>query len=52
MGVFATGQLLGAAGGGVIGGVLLGHFGLSGVFYASAVMAWIWAGFALADRQG
>lgn len=44
MGVFATCQFLGAACGGALGGVLLGHFGVSGVFGASATAALLWAG--------
>lgn len=43
MGVFATCQFLGAAAGGVLGGQLLAHFGVSGVFWGSALMALAWA---------
>ena len=43
LGVFATAQFLGAFGGGAIGGILLGKFGISGVFMGSAVMAVFWA---------
>jgi predicted MFS family arabinose efflux permease len=43
LGVFATAQFLGAFGGGAIGGILLGKFGISGVFWGSAVMAVFWA---------
>lgn len=43
MGVFATFQFLGAACGGVLGGVLLGQFGVAGVFGASASVALAWA---------
>lgn len=43
MGVFATCQFLGAAGGGMIGGVALAHFGVTGVFWASSLMALMWA---------
>jgi MFS family permease len=50
LGVFATSQFLGAFGGGVIGGLLLGRFGLAGVFWGSAVMAVLWAG--IAQRSG
>ena len=50
LGVFATSQFLGAFGGGVIGGLLLGRFGLSGVFWGSAAMAVLWAG--IAQRSG
>ncbi len=51
LGVFATSQFLGAFGGGVIGGLLLGRFGLAGVFWGSAVMAALWAGIALRSGQ-
>jgi predicted MFS family arabinose efflux permease len=43
LGVYATAQFLGAFGGGVVGGILLGRFGLAGVFWGSAVMAAGWA---------
>jgi predicted MFS family arabinose efflux permease len=43
LGVFATAQFLGAFGGGAIGGILLGKFGISGVFWGSAAMAVFWA---------
>jgi predicted MFS family arabinose efflux permease len=43
MGVFATCQFLGAACGGALGGVLLGRFGVAGVFGASAAIALAWA---------
>jgi MFS family permease len=43
LGVFATAQFLGAFGGGVVGGVLLGQFGIGGVFWGCAAMAAIWA---------
>ena len=43
LGVFATAQFLGAFGGGAVGGILLGKFGISGVFWGSAVMAVFWA---------
>ena len=46
LGVFATSQFLGAFFGGTVGGVLLGQFGLAGVFWGSAVMAFGWALFA------
>ena len=36
LGIFATAQFLGAFLGGALGGVLLGRFGLSGVFWGSA----------------
>jgi MFS family permease len=47
LGVFATSQFLGAFFGGVMGGVLLGRFGIPGVFWGSAVMALVWAVLAL-----
>jgi MFS family permease len=50
LGVFATSQFLGAFFGGAVGGVLLGWFGLSGVFWGCAIMAFAWAG--LAGRSG
>jgi predicted MFS family arabinose efflux permease len=50
LGVFATAQFLGAFLGGAIGGLLLGQFGLSGVFWGSAVVAGLWA--VMARRQG
>jgi MFS family permease len=43
LGVFATAQFLGAFMGGAIGGLLLGRFGLSGVFWGSATVALGWA---------
>jgi MFS family permease len=43
LGIFATAQFLGAFGGGALGGVLLGRFGLSGVFWGSATVAAAWA---------
>jgi predicted MFS family arabinose efflux permease len=43
LGVFATAQFLGAFAGGAVGGVLLGKFGVSGVFMGSAIMAVFWA---------
>jgi predicted MFS family arabinose efflux permease len=43
LGVFATAQFLGAFFGGVTGGILLGRFGISGVFWGCAVMAFVWA---------
>jgi MFS family permease len=50
LGVFATCQFLGAFFGGAVGGVLLGQFGLSGVFWGCAVVAFTWG--ALARRLG
>jgi MFS family permease len=46
LGVFATSQFLGAFFGGVVGGVLLGQFGISGVFWGAAIMAFGWAALA------
>jgi MFS family permease len=46
LGIFATSQFFGAFFGGVAGGLLLGRFGLSGVFWGCAAMAFAWAGFA------
>jgi MFS family permease len=43
LGVFATSQFLGAFCGGVGGGILLGQFGLAGVFWGCAAMALGWA---------
>lgn len=50
LGVFATAQFLGAFVGGALGGVLLGQFGLAGVFWGCAVLAFGWA--LLAGRSG
>jgi MFS family permease len=43
LGMFATAQFLGAFAGGAVGGVLLGRFGLNGVFWGSAALAVAWA---------
>lgn len=43
LGVFATSQFLGAFAGGAVGGLLLGRFGVSGVFFGSATLAFGWA---------
>jgi MFS family permease len=43
LGVFATSQFLGAFFGGVGGGLLLGQFGISGVFWGCAALASVWA---------
>ena len=43
LGVFATAQFLGAFFGGVVGGILLGRLGISGVFWGCAVLAFGWA---------
>jgi MFS family permease len=50
LGIFATAQFLGAFLGGALGGVLLGRFGLAGVFWGSAVVALAWAGVALGSQ--
>jgi MFS family permease len=50
LGVFATSQFLGAFFGGVTGGILLGRFGISGVFWGCAVVGFTWG--ALARRLG
>ena len=42
-GHFATSQFLGAFAGGALGGLLLGSYGLTGVFWGSAGLALIWA---------
>jgi len=46
LGIFATAQFLGAFAGGALGGVLLGRFGLPGVFWGGAVLGVAWAGIA------
>lgn len=46
LGIFATAQFLGAFLGGALGGLLLGRFGLAGVFWGSAVVALGWAALA------
>ncbi len=51
LGIFATAQFLGAFAGGAIGGLLLGKFGLSGVFLGSAAVAAAWAAVAMAGRD-
>ena len=52
LGIFATAQFLGAFLGGATGGVLLGRFGLSGVFWGSATVALAWAAVAAAGPAG
>jgi MFS family permease len=47
LGVFATSQFLGAFFGGVAGGLLLGRFGLAGVFWGAAILAFVWAALAI-----
>jgi MFS family permease len=43
LGIFATSQSLGAFLGGAVGGLLLGRFGLSGVFWGCSAVALAWA---------
>ena len=50
LGIFATAQFLGAFLGGALGGLLLGRFGLAGVFWGSAAVAAAWAGVAVMAR--
>jgi predicted MFS family arabinose efflux permease len=52
LGVFATAQFLGAFAGGALGGLLLGRFGLSGVFWGSAAIAMAWAVIAWTGGSG
>jgi predicted MFS family arabinose efflux permease len=51
LGIFATAQFFGAFLGGALGGVLLGRFGLAGVFWGSAVVALAWAAVAAGTRR-
>jgi predicted MFS family arabinose efflux permease len=51
LGIFATAQFLGAFMGGALGGVLLGRFGLTGVFWGSAMTALAWAAVAAGARR-
>jgi predicted MFS family arabinose efflux permease len=46
LGIYATAQFLGTFLGGALGGVLLGRYGISGVFWGSAAVALGWAVFA------
>lgn len=46
LGVYSTSQFLGAFVGGVLGGSLFGHFGVSAVFLMSAALAGVWFVFA------
>jgi predicted MFS family arabinose efflux permease len=50
LGIFATAQFSGAFLGGALGGVLLGRFGLAGVFWGSAAVGAAWAGAAWLGR--
>lgn len=51
MGVYSTSQFLGAALGGIVGGWLFQHYGLSGVFLGCAAMALLWLIFAVTMRE-
>ncbi|MBA1275601.1 MFS transporter [Stutzerimonas azotifigens] len=51
MGVYSTSQFLGAALGGIMGGWLYQHYGLSGVFLGCAALALLWLGFAVTMRE-
>jgi len=52
LGIFATAQFLGAFAGGSLGGVLLGRYGLPGVFWGAAAVAALWALFAASGTTG
>jgi len=47
MGVYSTSQFLGAFVGGAGGGLLLEHFGVTGIFAACAIGALLWLGLAM-----
>lgn len=47
LGVYSTSQFIGAFCGGLLGGGLYGHFGVSGVFLMGALAAAVWFVFAL-----
>ncbi len=51
MGVYSTSQFLGAALGGILGGWLYQHVGLSGVFIGCAVLCAIWLAIAVTMRE-
>ena len=51
LGIFATAQFFGSFLGGALGGVLLGRFGLAGVFWGSAAVALGWAAVAAGTRR-
>ncbi|AYC31409.1 MFS transporter [Pseudomonas cavernae] len=51
MGVYSTSQFLGAALGGILGGWLFQHYGLSGVFLGCAALALLWLAFAVTMRE-
>ncbi|WP_276487546.1 MFS transporter [Ectopseudomonas mendocina] len=51
MGVYSTSQFLGAALGGILGGWLYQHVGLSGVFIGCALLCAIWLAIAVTMRE-
>jgi len=51
MGIYATSQFLGTALGGVLGGVLLQHGGISSVFFGAAAVSALWLIFAATMRE-
>lgn len=51
MGVYSTGQFLGAFIGGISGGYIYGHYGTSAVFLYCSVLAVFWAVIAITMRQ-
>jgi len=51
MGVYSTSQFLGSALGGILGGWLFQHGGLSAVFLGCAVLAALWLAFAVTMRE-
>ncbi|HEX8591713.1 MAG TPA: MFS transporter [Pseudomonas sp.] len=51
MGVYSTSQFLGSAAGGILGGWLFQHGGLSVVFLGCAAMCAIWLAFAVTMRE-
>ncbi|NRH27100.1 MFS transporter [Pseudomonas sp. MS19] len=51
MGVYSTSQFLGAAIGGIVGGWMYQHYGLSGVFIGCAAMALLWLIFAVNMKE-
>jgi predicted MFS family arabinose efflux permease len=51
MGVYSTSQFLGAAIGGILGGLLYEHYSLSGVFAGCALLALFWLAFAVTMRE-
>ncbi|GGK09821.1 MFS transporter [Pseudomonas matsuisoli] len=51
MGVYSTSQFLGSAAGGIMGGWLYQHNGLSGVYLGCAALALLWFCFAVTMRE-